>query len=399
MLDAWFGYRLQAEHLCGAVATCAVSSPAATRPATPPQARPPLPPSNTTQHNLLSSNLNSCTHPHARTQQAAGEKTFGAFSGKNCVQLASAQCANNPCAAKGVRCAKGLACRAVACDGKLHACSTKCVADVKDEPAPAAAADAASAAADGAAALTPEQLQEQLDAAVAAAKPEAGKPQEEGKPQQEGAAVEEVEEREVDQEDIFVPSTEHEAPPPEGAPGVGEGHLTLGAPLPEGHELFEDGAPLPVGHELPASAVVSTGDPEAAFGADPALEDALSTVRPEDLARAVTQLQDALSQEADAALKNAAALADAIRESAAAVAEAAAHPEESNFGRTEKGLQRLPIAWTVSARADGACPAGYALDGKLCRRCPQGHVRAEGEAACKICAPGTWADVAQQQCM
>lgn len=102
--------------------------------------------------------------------------------------------------------------------------------------------------------------------------------------------------------------------------------------------------------------------------------------------------------------------------------------------------QVLPLQWEVAPASDGTCAPGYVKQGDTCKRCPQvrarsacgymalrpmharllpaharlrpcmalmgatppasrqGHVRAAGEAACTICAPGTFADVGLQAC-
>jgi hypothetical protein len=42
--------------------------------------------------------------------------------------------------------------------------------------------------------------------------------------------------------------------------------------------------------------------------------------------------------------------------------------------------------------------SSYYLDGAVCRRCPQGHVRGASDAACKICLPGTFSDMEMHEC-
>jgi hypothetical protein len=89
---------------------------------------------------------------------------------------------------------------------------------------------------------------------------------------------------------------------------------------------------------------------------------------------------------------------DAARDSAKAVREAVADPGATNFGTGPSGVpEKVPVVWTLPP-VGGACKAGYFLDGRLCRRCAQGHVRGEGAGECKICPPGTYADVTRQEC-
>jgi hypothetical protein len=79
-------------------------------------------------------------------------------------------------------------------------------------------------------------------------------------------------------------------------------------------------------------------------------------------------------------LDDATLLAAAARDTAAAVAAAVAHPESETYGTNSVSglLEKLPVVWTVNPPADGGCPSDYYLDGPVCRRCAQGHVRKEG---------------------
>ena len=113
----------------------------------------------------------------------------------------------------------------------------------------------------------------------------------------------------------------------------------------------------------------------------------------------VTAASPAGSGVREYALNDAAILAAAASETAAAVADAVAHPDANNFGYDANGsLAQLPVTWTKAPQPAGACDAGYYADGPLCRRCPQGYVRAEGHDRCQICLPGSFADVERQVC-
>jgi hypothetical protein len=142
--------------------------------------------------------------------------------------------------------------------------------------------------------------------------------------------------------------------------------------------------------------------------------------------------------------------AAAAADTAGAVADAVAHPDANNWGTNAKGrLETRPVVWTVEPK-DGACPlrcaarrargalwvgprraaagpnssppcschhpqptplcprphppspppppSSYHMDGAVCRRCPQGHVRGAADADCKICLPGTFSDMELHEC-
>lgn len=102
---------------------------------------------------------------------------------------------------------------------------------------------------------------------------------------------------------------------------------------------------------------------------------------------------------AHGAIDEAQILLDSARDAAKAVADAVANPDASNWGTDSHGqLGTAPVEWTVEL-VDGKCPADYWLDGPVCRRCAQGHVRAVSlpTAACRITLTNVSGHVAAYQ--
>ncbi|KAI8471802.1 MAG: hypothetical protein J3K34DRAFT_416256 [Monoraphidium minutum] len=313
---------------------------------------------------------------------------------EECKYVYSEECGNNPCA--DVECpeqdGKTFTCFAISCAGDTDSCYSECVADEDlilesgEEPAEETAEEEPASEADyeAAAEEEPEAEADYEAAADEEPAPEAdyeATVDEEPEAEDEAAADEEQAEAEFtdDAEESATPdaeATDDELMATTGAPDV---VMTTAIPSPvEAEPVDQETTPEMVKRDV-AIDLSATHEPWTLDG--PA--DGGAAIHVDAAAGLTAEDHDII--------------AAASRDTARAVEDAVRDPASSNWGTGSKGLETVPVVWTMEPQ-DGKCPAGYYLDTGVCRRCAQGHVRAEGAATCTICGPGTFADVKLQIC-